>query len=279
MKKWIIATIMGFLLVGCSHVILEQVPMEQQNTTENTTLILANQGMLVYNKIKDSVVVVGTAHGGHGTGYFIEGGYILTCFHVIDGIEIGNVKIQLREDGGTYKTYHVEIVGVQIDKDIAVLKFSDAKHNKLAKPLKFRTGPVIVGLDLYNYGQPYMNTYYFTKGIVSKITPSFLMSYDGSLFDYKAFYTDSFMAPGNSGGVTVDSNGDIIGMTSAGVIESVYGMRGEVNIPLGINIAIHLDELVEYSQSIIEHPDLHLMPEPEVEVEVVIEEVVEEVIK
>lgn len=256
MKKWVITTLVAFLLVGCNSITGIHTPDNHYQNIENVGSEV-NKGIAIYEKIKDSVVMVGSEYSPYGSGFFIEGGYVLTCFHVVEGIE--NVKIQIRKDVDTYKVYDMEIVGVMQEKDIAILKFKNDEDKKVAKPLKFRTKPILIGQDVYNYGHPFMNTFYFTKGIVSKVTDSFTMGYDQYYFNYKAIFLDAYMAPGNSGGVSVDSNGDIIAMTSAGYME--YG-----RIPLGINIAVHLDELVKFSKAIIETPADYPMPVVEEEV-------------
>jgi S1-C subfamily serine protease len=238
MKKWLISAFAVVFLLGC-------------NTTQYSESFyingeVPNHGEIIYKKIKDSVVLVGDENSPYGSGYFIEGGYVATCYHVIEGID--TVYIQLRKDEGTYKFYEMEVLGVKADIDIAVLKFKDEIDDKLVKALKFRTNPLNIGQDVYLYGHPFMHTYYFSKGVISKFDERFPIED----MAYKAIYTDAFMAPGSSGGVMVDSNGDIIGMTSAAYIQ--YG------IPVGVNIAVHLDELVKYTSAIIENPEEYPLP-------------------
>jgi S1-C subfamily serine protease len=239
MKKWLITVFTVIFVLGCHT--------NQYSENYYVNDVVINHGEVIYNKVKDSVVLVGDEQGPMGSGYFIEGGYIATCYHVIEGVD--TVYIKLRQDVDNDKVYEMEVVGVKAELDIAVLKFKDEIDPKLVKPLKFRTKALSIGQDVYLYGHPFMHTFYFSKGVISKFDERF------PILDmaYKAIYTEAFMAPGSSGGVMLDSNGDIIGMTSAAYIQ--YG------IPVGVNIAIHLDELVKYTSAIIEKPEDHPLPE------------------
>ena len=147
-----------FLFGGC---------VIHKNTTEHTiqptqeiSYNIANHGMVVYDIIKDSVVSIGDSRGSNGSGYFIGENTIVTCYHVID--ELDTVFLQFRTDTGTDITHELEIVGVSPIVDIAVLKFKESPH-RIVKPLKFRNDPVLIGQDVYLYGHPMMNMYFFSK--------------------------------------------------------------------------------------------------------------------
>ncbi len=241
-----------FLVSGCVNNYQNIKPYSQE------IISIQNHGMIVYDKIKDSVVLIGSEYRPNGSGYFIGQNQIVTCYHVVDGLE--KVFLQFHDDEGKDRTYELEIIGVSPVLDIALLKFKTPPQ-RIIKPLKFRTDPVMIGQDVYLYGHPMMNMYYFSTGVVSKLVDSFQLPYTEDLtLDYKAIYTDAFMGPGSSGGVMVDSNGDIMGMTSAAHIR--YG------IPIGMNIAIHVDELSTTTAAIMENPELYPMPvEPEPEPE------------
>lgn len=243
-----------FLFSGC---IVQQQEQRQEIHTppiKELVSVIANHGMIVYDDIKDSVILIGDSTRPNGSAYFIGENTVVTCYHVVDGLD--SIFIQFRTDIGTERTYELEIVGVSPIVDIAVLKFKEPPH-RIIKPLKFRTNPVLIGQDVYLYGHPMMNMYFFSTGVVSKLNDNFILPYEEDLtIKYKAIYTDGFMGPGSSGGLMVDSQGDILGMTGASHMR--YG------IPVGMNVAIHVDELKTITTAILETPELYPMPvEPE----------------
>ena len=251
-----------FCLIGCTN--LNDVRVGGVRISDNThknikqNEVFVDEGIRVYNKIKDSVVLIGDDNGPNGSGYYVTKNHIVTCFHVIDGLNPENIILQLRKDSGTNTVHELKIVGVMKNLDIAVLTFKNEEDMGIGKPISFSGKELNIGQTVYLYGHPMMNQYFFSKGIISKFVNKY---YIGDMV-YKAIYTDAVLGPGSSGGVMVDSRGYIIGMTSAGIMK--YG------IPVGMNVAVHLDNLRGTVFMIISFPDLFPMPIEEIEEEIIV---------
>lgn len=224
-----------FLLSGCINITAPQ----------SSPKYVGNHGIIVHQQIKDSIVSIGNSKRMFGTGYFIEGNYIVTCYHVIKKID--TIFLQFSTDYRTHKVYELEIVGYNSVLDIAVLKFKKPVTDRNIKPIKFRSSPVKIGQDVYLYGHPMKHPYYFSKGIICKFVNNFTVRSETRI-EYTAIFTDAVMGPGSSGGVMVDNNGDLVGMTAASYLKE--------GIPFGFNIAIHFNEVSKTSKYLIKHYEI-----------------------
>jgi len=233
----ITAIFAGFLLSGCINITPPQSPPKY----------IGNHGVTVHEKIKDSVIVIGTAQDVYGSGYFIKDNYIVTCYHVIDDLD--EIFLQFRGDYSTDKIHELEIVGFNSLLDIAVLKFKKPVTDLNIKPLKFRISPVKIGQDVYLYGHPISKVYYFSRGIISKFENNFKVR-SKTRIEYTGIFTDAVMGPGSSGGVMVDNNGEIVGMTAASYLNDGF--------PFGFNIAIHVDEVSKTTKYLIKHYEISI---------------------
>ncbi len=240
----IIAAFMAvFLLSGCINITVPQ----------SSPKYIGNHGITVHEKIKDSVVSIGNSNRMYGTGYFIEGNYIVTCNHVIDKLD--TIFLQLRTDYRTDKIHELEIVGYNTVLDIAVLKFKKPITDLNIKPFKFRSSPVKIGQDVYLYGHPMNHMYNFSKGIITKFLNNFRVRSETHI-EYTGIFTDAVMGPGSSGGVMVDNNGDIVGMTAASYLNNGF--------PFGFNVAIHVREVSKTTKYLIKHYEISRPSELEI---------------
>lgn len=133
-----------------------------------------------------------------GSGFFIsENGEIVTSYHVIAGAY--NLKVKLY--GGT--EYPVATVkGYDVASDLAILKV-DLTGNSY---LKISTSSVKTGDPVYALGSPLGIDDVFTDGVVSNPSKSF----DG----IKHIVFSAPVAPGNSGGPLVNSQGEVVGINN-----------------------------------------------------------------
>ena len=231
-----------FLLSGCININTPQTP-------QCPPKYIGNHGITVYEKIKDSIVAIGNSNKLYGTGYFIEGNYIVTCNHVITKLSVDDIFLQFYTDYSTDKIHRLEIVGCNSLLDIAVLKFKTPLTDRNIKPLKFRISPVKIGQDVYLYGHPMKHRYYFSRGIISKFQNNFNVKSE-TIIEFTGIFTDAVMGPGSSGGVMVDNNGDIVGMTAAAFLNNGF--------PFGFNIAIHVKEVSKTTKYLIKHYEISI---------------------
>jgi len=173
-----------------------------------------------------------------GSGFVItEDGYILTNYHVIDGVE--DLKVSFA-DGSTYDA---KLVGGEEANDIAVLKI-DAQG--LRPVVVGSSDDMKVGQQVAAIGNPLGElTFTLTAGYVSALDRSITMS-DGNSIN--VMQTDAAINSGNSGGPLFNIYGECIGITNA-----KYSNNGSTNASIeGIGFAIPINDVIDMVTSIIE---------------------------
>ena len=181
---------------------------------------------------------------------FQEDGYILTNEHVIDGA--ASIEITLF-DGSLYPA---EQVGADKNTDIAVLKIKKEglPFLSLADTNKVRIGQFAIAI-----GHPirYKNT--VTAGIIGGKDRCYHPQENARLFEYHHNYiqTDAWINPGSSGGVLLNLQGEVIGVTTLNPGE---GATLAINSSLAKTIA---HQLIEYGRVIRGYIDVELQSVPQ----------------
>ncbi|MBI1359165.1 MAG: Do family serine endopeptidase [Alphaproteobacteria bacterium] len=167
-----------------------------------------------------------------GSGFFIEGGYIVTNNHVVDKAK----KVTVRMDNG--KEVDATVVGVDPKTDLAVIKVDP----KVA-PISLKWGDSDksrVGDSVFAVGSPFGLGNTVTAGIISARSRDI---HSGPYDDY--FQVDAPINMGNSGGPLLDANGQVIGVNSA-----IYSPSGG---NVGIGFSIPSDMAKSVVEQIIDH--------------------------
>ncbi|CAA2140579.1 Do family serine endopeptidase [Hyphomicrobium sp. ghe19] len=140
---------------------------------------------------------------GQGSGFVITpDGYVVTNNHVIDGA----TKIQVTFDNDETK-YDAKLVGTDQRTDIAVIKIESTK--KTFPTLKLADKESRVGDWALAVGNPFGLGGTVTAGIVSALARDI----GSGPYDY--LQIDAAVNRGNSGGPTVNIDGDVIGVNTA----------------------------------------------------------------
>ena len=151
-----------------------------------------------------------------------ETGYIMTCYHVVNGADSIFVRLQDSE------VLEAQIVGSDPLTDLAVIKVN--AENLPVIPQIERTD-IKVGDIVMAIGNPYDLGQTITQGIVSRAG-----RFSG-LANYNDFIqTDAVLNQGNSGGALVDSNGYLVGITNANF--QIRDSRRRVRNVDGIGFAV-----------------------------------------
>lgn len=179
--------------------------------------------------------------GGTGTGFvFDKAGNIVTNYHVIRNAKKAKVVVT---DGSKTQTYSATVVGVDPDKDIAVLQLRRKDGVKLSlTPIKLGTSKGLkVGQFTMAIGNPFGLDHTLTTGVISGLGREVRSPTNRPISN--VIQTDASINPGNSGGPLLDSSGSLIGMNTA-----IYTMSGS---SAGIGFAIPVDTLSQVVSSIL----------------------------
>jgi S1-C subfamily serine protease len=144
---------------------------------------------------------------GAGTGFvWDEKGHIVSNFHVV--YKASAVQVTLR-DGSTFDA---EVVGVDPDHDLAVLRVELADRE--LSPVDVGVSrDLAVGQLVMAIGNPFGLDTSLSVGVVSALGRSIMSMTDRRIYD--VIQTDAAINPGNSGGPLLDSAGRLIGVNTA----------------------------------------------------------------
>lgn len=164
---------------------------------------------------------------GTGSGFVWDtDGHIVTNYHVIRNAETAKVTVR-SADGKSTRTYKAKVLGVDPDKDVAVLAIDDSAildkidggNGKVAvkripwKPVTLGSSANLkVGQFTVAIGNPFGLDHTLTTGVVSGLGREVRSPSNKPISN--VIQTDAAINPGNSGGPLLDSHGDLIGMNT-----------------------------------------------------------------
>ena len=166
---------------------------------------------------------------GIGSGViFSKEGYIVTNLHILNS---KNINVQLNNG----KNYSANIIGIDKNADIAVLKIS-ADEN--LHPINIANSDNLkIGDKVLAIGNPYGIGISVSNGIVSATGRDYGNPY------LQLIQTDAAINPGNSGGALINENGNLIGINS-----KIYSSTGAYQ---GIGFAIPSNLVVQIATQLI----------------------------
>ena len=211
------------------------------------------QNINVYTACNEAVVNINTKvtsydwflepyvqDGGSGSGSIIDKrGYILTNVHVIQGA----TKIYVSLFDGTQ--YEAEVVGQDLDSDLAVIKFDPPSGMEL-KTISFGDSTALkVGQKVIAIGNPFGMERTMTTGIVSGLGRPIQNSNNRIIRNM--IQTDASINPGNSGGPLLDTSGRMIGINT--MIMSSSGSSSGVGFAVPAETAVRVvADLIKYGK-------------------------------
>lgn len=231
-----------------------QKPLDSALSVSNVTYTQdEKQNINVYDLCNEAVVNINTKitaydwflepyvqDGGSGSGSIIDKrGYILTNVHVIQGA----TKIYVSLFDGTQ--YEAEVVGQDLDSDLAVIKFTPPEGMTL-KTISFGDSTALkVGQKVIAIGNPFGLERTMTTGIVSGLGRPIQNSNNRIIRNM--VQTDAAINPGNSGGPLLDSSGRMIGINT--MIKSSSGSSAGVGFAVPSETAIRVvADLLKYGK-------------------------------
>jgi S1-C subfamily serine protease len=213
------------------------------NPSSTATSTPASQNSLsiadIYKKDAPSVVQITVTTGGTNNGFFGQSqsataqgsgfvydtqGDIVTDQHVVAGARSMSVKFS---NGATYKA---TLVGSDASSDLAVIKVNAPAS--LLHPLSLADSSAVqVGDGVVAIGSPFGLQGMITQGIVSALHRDITSPNNFTIQD--TIQTDAAINHGNSGGVLLNLNGDVIGVTAQ--IDSESGGNDGVGFAIPSN--------------------------------------------
>ena len=168
-----------------------------------------------------------------------EDGYILTCYHVIQGAE----RILVRLYDG--RVLEAQLVGQDQPTDLAVLKVNEANLPVIAQ---VETPDIQVGDVVLAIGNPLNLGQTVTQGVISATGRAGMSNVLGSQYvDY--IRMDAALNEGNSGGALIDSNGTLVGINNA-VFKTVDSQGRLASVP-GVFFAVPYELAKKVMDSLI----------------------------
>ena len=187
-------------------------PTATPRPTPAPASIVGTSSADVYTRVAPSVAFVETPIAS-GSGVLIEGGYVVTNYHVIWPFE--SVGVTFPDD---FKL-HVPVAAWDPLADIAVLGPLDAP---VPPPLELLDGESLpIGSELYLVGYPAEAETYpqasITRGILSRVR-------EWEQLGMTYFQTDAAITGGQSGGALVNAQGEVIGISGFKFSEAGFGL-------------------------------------------------------
>ncbi len=142
--------------------------------------------------------------------------YIVTNFHVIDGVT--NLTVTFTNGDA----FPGKVVGSDVYADLAVVSV-DAPTAEFTPLTIVDSSSLLVGDTVYAIGAPFGLSGSFTSGLISQIGRTIQESTTGNYSISGVLQFSAPINPGNSGGPLLDSNGDVVGITTA-VISGSQGV-------------------------------------------------------
>jgi len=196
---------------------------------------LNKNSQIDFEDISQSIVsiesVPNTPQKKFGSGVIISNdGYIVTAFHILSGT-LSTVKID-------EKTYIANLIGFDEYADLAVLKINEDNLRSIDFPNKF---DLKIGETVFAIGNPYNLGISVSKGILSGTGRNFGNPY------LDIIQTDAAINQGSSGGAIINSDGQLIGLSTS--IASVSGGSDGVGFALPAERVIYIaNEIIKYGQ-------------------------------
>lgn len=228
-----------------AEILIESPVVAAPQVTEESVIpsSIEKQDILVdiYEKSNPGVVaiqVLTESGSGLGSGFVLDKeGHIITNYHVVEG------ETELEVDFATGFKTRGELVGIDTDSDLAIIKV-DAPAEELHPLPLGDSSEIKVGQTVVAIGSPFRFNGTMTTGIVSSLgrtLESLRQAPGGSNFSAgDIIQTDAAINPGNSGGPLLNLDGEVIGVNRAIRTFNFTSDAEPLNSGIGFAIAINI---------------------------------------
>jgi S1-C subfamily serine protease len=215
-----------------------QVPSQGQ-PADPTTQAIADQVLpsvvSINTRIGTGVPGSNAEGGAAGSGMLLtSSGEVLTNNHVIRGA----TSIEVTVNGTS--TYSADVVGADPSADVALLQIQDASGFSVVQPAD--TSNLTVGQSIVAIGNAYGQggEPAATAGSITALEQTITAGDPGSSPERLSglIQTNAPIAPGDSGGALVDTNGDVVGMITAASRTSAFSRTSTEGYAISIDDAL-----------------------------------------
>ena len=210
----------------CKKISSSQIAAGQQRAKELHALIERKKALP--DSALDQPLSSEIAPSGFGSGFLVDGGYVLTCWHVVDGAKRVSILLNGKEQVAS-------VIQKDAANDIAILKVSDGgKGGGLNLSAEVKLGEKVFTLG-YPHPDLQGSNVKFTTGSISSLT-----GIDNSP---RYFQISAPLQSGNSGGPLFDEHGNLVGIVAA-KLDSLATLAMTGDLPQNVNYAIKVDYLL-----------------------------------
>ena len=173
--------------------------------------LVANTVEIAEDLLPSTVLITATkgSSGNTGSGFFVrQDGYIVTNFHVVDGMT--TIKIKMYNSN---EKKEATLVGYNSECDIAVLKVAGSGYPAVtfgdSSALHVGETAIAVGCPEGSEAE-----WSVTQGIISSVDRKILATTETEIIELHMIQTDAAVNPGNSGCLLCNGNGEVIGIVA-----------------------------------------------------------------
>ena len=162
---------------------------------------------------------------GTGTAWYVDAGYVITAYHVVEG------KKRILLYGIDRKPIIASLVAADAANDVAVL--DAAFSSKPSVALSIAKSPVTLGAKVFTIGFPHPDL----LGLAPKFTAGDVSAITGIGDDPRVFQISVPVQAGNSGGPLINSTGEVVGIVT-GKLSADKVLKSTGDLTQNVNYAI-----------------------------------------
>jgi hypothetical protein len=160
-----------------------------------------------------------------GTGWFCQGGYVVTCYHVVKDHKTITVV------SGSLPKRNARVVAKNETNDLAVLQLDDGSNLPVGIPVSQRS--IALGEKVFTIGYPHSDL----LGQSPKLSEGYVSSTQGMHDDPRTLQMSVPIQAGNSGGPLLDKRGEVVGVVQS-KLSAVTIFVWAVDLPQNVNYAV-----------------------------------------
>jgi S1-C subfamily serine protease len=196
-----------------SQVVFSNISLTQLYDKARSSVVMI-QGFIIRSSFLTQTIeeVQGSGFVSNGTGRMV----VITNYHVVDGVSDISVTFM------NGKAYAATVLGTDVYSDLAALSVK-APEDQFTPLSVVNSSSISVGDPVIAIGNPFGLTGSMTTGSISQLGRTITENTTGGYAIPDIIQFSAPINPGNSGGPLLDSEGNVIGITTA-IVENSQGL-------------------------------------------------------